>query len=281
MTTRFGSRIDSKKAPVISGQGGGGTTCPPTFVISETPKRADRLVLNPMRFVDSERRADRIVLNPARFTDSISRVDAYRIPTASITPPETLQRNDLAIFTVNLTAVDRSGTPDSDDWGDAWTDSTIGQTGVNHGNESPLQATGLVTGVKRAYVKINLTRYTGLTATGGAHTFVFKARNTNLVLSSTLAIAMQGQAGNPFTESTITQSNQPAVPTAITRSVTVPAGDVLTTFTLTLTNAEMDQLLGKWALIVFTTADLTQLNNITSREGTAGDEMTLTFKATR
>ncbi len=284
MGTRFGSRIHLENPPAISGSGGSCPTCPPTFIMPETVSRGDTIALSPMRLSDTIRRADTIKFNPLKLNETVSRLDAYRIPTMTIKPPETLQRGDLAIFTVGpLTAVSRSGSPDADDWGDAWTDATIGQTGVNHGNVNPLQCGQAAAGiaVQRAYIKINLTRFTGLTAIGGAHTFTFMASHSVALLAETLSFNCQGQAGNPFTESTIVQTNQPATPTAITRSFSVAAG-AAQLFTVTFTDAEMNQLLGKWVLIVFIEGPALTTFSIPSREdATTTNRMTITFKATR
>lgn len=202
--------------------------------------------------------------------DSHARGDAYLLPSIQMVMPESAAHDDNGLFTVGpLYALARSGSPDADDWGDAWTDSTIGNTGVNHGNADPLTVGNTAVVEQRAFMEFNLTRFTGLTGYGNSHTFQFRANSASALLASTLNVAFGANASRPFVESTITQSNQPATPTLFTRSFSVAVDATFPLYTVTMTDAEINQLLGKWALVVFTVAALDAGSLILSRENSA------------
>jgi hypothetical protein len=252
----------------------------PTFIFNEVRKLADTVVL---AFTLAENRTEKdAVALTITATESRAAADRYLIPQVTLLAPEKRTSSDTATFIVGpQSAVSRSGTPDSDTWGDAWTDAALGQTGVNHGNADPLVIQNLTANVRQAFVEVDLTKFTGLTATGNAHTFSFRITNASLALAGTYSFACQGQATRPFVESTITQANEPAIPTAITRALNV-AANTTTTLTVTFTDAEMNQLLAKWVLIVITATDAlgSVTSNITSRENaTVANRMTIMFTA--
>lgn len=268
--------------------GGGGTTVTPpqpppaggpNITFNENLRRQDAIRISLLKLEESRQRSDAIRISNLRLNETLQRGDAHRIPVVSATMTESLRKTDIATFTVGpLTAVTRSGTPDNDMWGDAGTNSALGQTNTNYGNLTPLLIRGDVTETRKAYFKINLTGFSGLTATGNVHTLTYKADNTDLI-AATLRFAAQGQTGNPFTESTMTHNNAPAIPTAITRTQSLPGSSGFTLYTVTFTDAEMNQLLGKWALIVLHVTGILELNvHVLTREATAADRMTLTFK---
>lgn len=252
----------------MTASGGG-----PTFTAPEKIQRADQIIES-VTLYDKIQRADKMI-ESVTLNDKIQRGDAA-LMTASFAAPDKIQRGDLATFTVALSAVSRSGSPDSDQWGDGWTDSSLGQTGVNHGNETPLQFGNVTVGTKLAYLQIDLTKFTGLTATGNSHPLVFNMVN-NDAGSATFQFSAAGQAGKPFTESTLAQSNQPATPTAITRTPTAAVG--ANTITVTLTDAEMQQLLGKWVLIVLgkSFAGTNAWTTPSREDATPANRMKLTF----
>lgn len=174
------------------------------------------------------------------------------------------------------TAQSRSGAPDSDKWGDAWTDAAIGQTGTNHGNESPIIAASIVGAERRAYVKVDLRGFSK-TATGNAHTITCRVMNSSLIAAQTLRLRAGGNGStSPFTESTIAQNNQPAIPTDVDITSGNVAANTTQTLTFTLTDTQMNELLGEWALLLFTSAGLSDMR-IVSREGTAADRIALNF----
>ena len=191
-------------------------------------------------------------------------------------------RRDNAQFTFILRAVARSTSPDADTWGDAWTEATLGQTGVNHGNETPLQVGNLTALTeRRGFMKIDLRGFSALAAAGGSHALVLNiGGNTSGLTAVVMTIAFGGQAASPFTESTLTQSNQPATPTGFTKAVTLPAGAPVQDYSIALSDAEMQQLLGRWALLVMTVPLLTTVT-ISPRSREAAEKPTLTFTARR
>lgn len=261
--------------------GGGTSGSAPTLTTLERVNHSD-LPISKLTNLQSLQHSDLPVtkLTPLQ---SLNHSDSPMIGTLALTPAQSVNHSDLAIFTIGpLYAVSRSSTPDTDDWGDAWTDSTVGQTGVNHGNETPLQFANVAVGAKTAYAEINLTRFSGLTPVGNSHTLTFKVNNTTAAAGNfQFAMgpsALGGGAIRPFTESTITQSNQPAAPTSITRSLMAATG--LQTITVTLTDAELSQVLGKWALIVIGQSFVqTSAWTTPSREdATFTNRMNITFK---
>lgn len=267
--SRFGNSRIYQPAGVISTGGGGGspTSCPPTFIYNETPKRGDAFSGSTVRFTDVERRADQIVFNKLLENEGSSRVDAYRIPTLTVKPAETIYRkNEVGAFSFRYQTRPRSGSPDSDDWGDAFTDATVGSTGTNHGNESPInavQATSITE--RRIYIEANFTRFSGMSANGSS-TFSLFIANSSVLLATNITLFFGAQTSRPFIESTITQSNQPALPSLFSFPQAVTNTD--SRYTFTLSASQVDQLLGKWVLIAIQAANLGVGNNfVVSREG--------------
>ena len=252
----------------------------PTFVIPESVQHPDTIKLSPLRLVESTQRRDQLVLNPAKLTEQQNRSDAFRIPSATVAINDSIKKTDTAIFTASLTAVSPSGTPNADDWGDAWTDATVGQTGTNHGTTSPLSVVGAAVGTKVAWMKANLRRYTGLTAIGGTHTLTFRMTSNEATGTQTYNCNMKSNgAVDPFTESTIAQNNQPAIPNTIVKSFTLAAG-ATATISITLSDSDMNLLLGNWMLLAITGPGAAILGaTVVSREGAAADRATLNFKA--
>lgn len=270
MGTRFGSRIHLENPPNISGSGGSCPPCPPTFIFSETEQRSDAgFFLSPMRLTDLRKQADRVVISNLRLNETRNILDAQRVPLVTLTAAETRRLADVGLFgpfTYRTRA--RSGTPDTDEWGDAWTDGLLANQGVNHGNADPLAIANLTSATEtRGFVEFNFTRFTGLFGSGSAHTFNFRASTATNLASNSLTLNFGAQASRWFTESTITWSNQPATPTLFTKSVTVVGDAAYPTYSVTLSDAELNLLLGKWGLIVFTEPATSALGiSVLSRE---------------
>ncbi len=74
MTTRFGTRIGGDFPVTVSGQGGGGTTCPPTFVFPENQRRSD-VMANRLLLPERLNRSEVIRLNQARMVENQNRKD--------------------------------------------------------------------------------------------------------------------------------------------------------------------------------------------------------------
>lgn len=262
----------------------------PNILWNETVRRADQLKLNPLKLNETVSHADLMKVPSLKLSETVSRVDAYRTPTVTLTPPETLQRGETADFTFTLTALAPSGTPDTDEWGDAWTDNTVGQTGTNHGTTTPLNLSAGLAGVgtKVGWVEANLTRFTGLGATGSSHVVTAYFTNGSAVSAATITLkggpsAIGGGASRPFTESTITQSNQPAAPSSFTLTANLPAGATNQALTFTLGNADLNAIIGKWATLQFTTSSTVTAtpDTMVSREGAAGNRVTFSMKLRR
>lgn len=270
------------------------TPCPPcppcgnTFTHNETIRRGDIVEFLHLNLKDTIQRSDKFIVPSLKLDDTIQRRDDYKLPNISFTGTETLQRSDKATFgPFTLTAIARSGTPDTDDWGDAYTDNTVGSTGTNHGNVSPLSVAGGAAGigVLQGYVEINLTRFTGFTALGSATITAQVSCNSAISGTQTFTLhggpsALGGGATRPFTESTITQANQPATPAAFAPTYVATTTTNFVTATWTLTAAELNTILGKWALLVITSAGGTVATPlfVKSREAaTAAERMTITM----
>lgn len=223
---------------------------------------------------------------PGPFAAGAGSIDEVRISdivrSDSTSSPFTSDANTLALY-----HFEDDWTADGDDWGDGWTNNTVGQTGVNHGNETPLNiAAGVAgVGVELAFVAVNLKRFTGCTAVGGVHTITGVFTNGSLLVASTITLrggpsALGGGATRPFTESTITQANQPAAPTGFVLTANLPAAAVDTLLTFTLNDAQLQTVLGKWATLRFESSGATTTNpdRLVSREGAAANKMGITFK---
>ena len=177
---------------------------------------------------------------------------------------------------------DRTGTPDTDMQGDGWVDSTVGNTGINHGNESPLLVSdeNIIPAVtRRGLLKWDLTRFANLSApTGGTMDFSIWGDTNIAIVAQTVEFEFSQSAASPFTESTLTWANQPAVGgNAVTKSfaallrtnVLVPEYQE---YAISLTAAEYGPYLGKWLMCRVTSATLVAvgLYNVASREHTEG-----------
>jgi hypothetical protein len=70
--------------------------------------------------------------------------------------------------------------------------------------------------------------------------------NGDLLQSVSITFELTRLVARPFTESTVTWNNQPAAGTAIKSQAFTIAANGNTTVTFTLTDAQMDDLLGDW-----------------------------------
>lgn len=266
------------------GSGGGGGTAAPTFTAPEQVQTADKPVLT-LTPTDRANVAEvpAFTLTPL---DAVQLGDALPTLSLTATPPDTVQPTDVLSTSVDFPAVTRSGTPDTDSWGDGWTDALLANQGVNHGNETPLKV-AQVTAIteQRAYMEFDCTRFTGWTATGG--TFVFSDSQDSPALTVVLTVSFGAQAGRPFTESTLAQSNQPAVPTGFTRTFTLAANTgtagTADRQTITLTAGEAQSLIGKWGLVTFQipVGSLMTAYVASREDATAGNRPKLTLNLTR
>jgi hypothetical protein len=148
----------------------------------------------------------------------------------------------------------RSASPDTDPGCDAWVDQA--NAGTNHGNESPLLVSGkstLADDERRALLEFDFTRYANMTAfVGGIHQLTLRVVNTDIVLPVDLTVQLSRLAARPFTESTVTWNNQPAAGTVIKSEVFTLAANSTSSIVMTLTDAQMDDLLGDWGYVRLT-----------------------------
>lgn len=263
------------------GGGGGGGGGAPTFIITEPQRRADQMLLPGLRFAEPQRRADALRLNQLLLRDQQNRADLARIPSINAVLSESQRRADLARFTVNISATSRSGTPDNDMWGDGWVDATIAQTNTNHGNETPLNISAALTGARRAFIKVDLRKFSGLTA-ATAGTVGFRMTNVSGLTDATVGWSVTNSgAGNPFTESTLNNANAPTVNAVASGSLTVQANNNNAAKTFSIPQATLTALLGNWALIVFTGDTLAAVTTPSRENATLANRMSLSFTATR
>lgn len=197
------------------------------------------------------------------------------IPTITVPLPETVRLPDAFTMRAADIRVDRSGAPDADMYSDAWVDGLLANQGVNHGNESPLQVSDqAVPATQRdGFMKWDLRKFGTLTApTGGTLVLEIWAGHATAAGVNGHAIFSNKGASDPFTESTITWTNRPAVGSGvIDRSFVSPfvnAGAPPAQILLSLTAAEYGSYLGNWLMVRFTSDALavTPLN-VVSREG--------------
>lgn len=169
----------------------------------------------------------------------------------------------------------RSGTPDTDPCGDGWVDQVL--PSANHGNENPLITKGkstLADDERRTLMEFDFTRYANMTAfVGGLHRFIFRANNSDLLLTVDLTVQLSTLAARPFTESTVNWTNHPAAGTVVkTETFTLPANSTAF-YTFTLTDTQLGDLLGDWGYIRMTapTAVAPITLNIDGREASAAN----------
>lgn len=231
--------------------------------------------------VDRVGRKSEVIAGPT-LRDSVGR-SVNLSTTLSLVPSERVGRRSKLTMDLVITPPNRSGTPDADDWGDAYTDAALGQRDNNFGAVDQILMQNTL-GEKRSFIEINLTCIAaGFQATGNAHTFtVTLGGNGGGLKAVEVTLAFGASATRPFTESTITQRNQPATPSLFTKTMTVAAGAAVLPCTVTLTDAEMQQLINKWVLIVLTVPALTTSSiNLRTREfATASQRAILTTKVT-
>lgn len=279
-----------------AGTGGGGSSCAP-FVWSDSLARTDQPVFN-LTQIDSLGRSDDLGRMTLTLDESPARTDAFVAGPISALFAEGGARNDVMTVQLVLPAVPRSGTPDSDMWGNCWTDHTVGNTTINHSNFAPagenMQVSNTVANVgeKRAYVKANLTGITGFSrVAGGLHKFEFAGFNGTAsgALAQSVTLDIYASAASPFTESTATDASPPTLGTFVnTFAFTIDPGTGYQAFTITLADTDVAAMLAKWVLFRWTRAPaVTEILSagIAPRESTADSstrkpKLTLTLTPT-
>lgn len=178
----------------------------------------------------------------------------------------------------------RSGTPDADPGGDAWVDKANQAT--NHGNEALLIAGEVVNTERRGLMEFDFTRFTGLTATGGVHSFTLRAAHDVPLGSNDLRVRMSTLASRPFTESTVTwdtpvaDGGGPAEGTLRVNTTIAVANGAAALYTINLTDANINGFLGSWVYVrLLSEAALAATTfTVNSRDdATVGNQPTFSF----
>jgi hypothetical protein len=103
-------------------------------------------------------------------------------------------------------------------------------------------------------MKFDLTQAGGMVVTaGGAHTLKVQASH-NASVAQALTAQVQSSTSDPFTESSLTWSNQADKTIVSTQSVNVAPGACCSTYTMALSDADVSQLAGKWVQVKLTGA---------------------------
>ncbi len=268
------------------GGGGGGTT--PNILWTDPVKYRDAISGSQLLLRDNIKDRDAILSagSSLKFTtDNFRLLDSRQVPSISALYPEPVKYKDRGIGRITELICARSGTPDTDVTGDGWTDGIPLNNGVNHGNESPLPTSGnLLSATSQfPYFKWNLTtpKFIGLAHRAGIGTCQFSFfASQGLAIVQTLNVILWPLATNPFTESTLTFTNQPAVPGTgtITRSFSVLVGAANGRYDINLTAAEFAPFIGNYMVIRMDSSAVAATPiNIVSREGAAAERPRLTF----
>lgn len=272
-------KIFPKKTIVITQVVAGGDA---DVVWTETPKILDKLAPTttlPDSVVTREvHKIDPLKLNTTTRTTSV-RV----VPDISANYSDPLKTTETFIGRIDDLKIARSGTPDSDILGDGWTDGVAIRQGDNHGNESPLPVAGalLLATTQYAWMKWNLTtpKFVGLANKTGGTCRVSIWSSQSLAVAQTLRLNFSVKTTNPFTESTLTWTNQPTLGTnQVTRSISVLVGATNGRYDIDFTAAEFAPFIGNWMLFrMDSDALIASPCNVVSREGTSGERPIISF----
>ncbi len=272
--------------PAVTG-GGGSTpvTDAPDIVWSEPIKYKDSsLVLNPKIAEQLKYRDGHKLINPS-ITDVMKYTSVRRNPTVTVVEPDLMKYKSRGIGRVTELISNRSGTPDADIQGDGWVDGIPLNNGVNHGNESPLPTSGNLLSATSQFpwFKWNLTtpKFVGLAHRSGIGTAQFSFwASQSLAIVQTLNVIFQVYATDPFTESTLNFTNQPAIPGSGTfsRSFSILVGAVNGRYDVNITAAEFAPFIGNWMGIRMDSSAVAATPiNVVSREGTTAERPRLSF----
>lgn len=269
---------------VVQGSGGGGGSTSPNIVWTDPVKYRDAQVVNPKIAEALKVRDAQALVNP-KVGETMRYASVRKNPAVTVVAADTMHYPERGIGKVTELIVARSGGPDADIAGDAWTDGIPLNNGVNHGNESPLPTSGNLLSATSQFpwFEWNLTtpKFVGLAhrAAIGTAQFSFFA-SQGLAVAQTLNVVLWASATKPFTESTLTFTNQPAVPGSgtVTRVFSVLVGAANGRYDINLTAAEFAPFIGNWMVIRMDSAAVAATPiNIVSREGAAAERPRLTF----
>lgn len=271
------------------GSGGGGTAAP-TADWAEDVTSDDSLGRVGLITPEDAVVADALAYLLAKEGEDATADDSLTFPLLAPRYAEDVNANDLTKLALISVRVGRSGTPDTDLMFDAWNDQTAPT--VNHGNSDPLAFRGITTVTPgsdeiRAYIALDLTGFAGCTAVTGLD-LVVRVNNNNALTATNATCTFTYSAAKPFTESTTTWNAPPTIGTAAGSSVqSIAAGGAFATYTFSVTQANLANVLGNWLLCTFTgpsgaTGLLRDSFQISSRDGgTDGNRPAATFTAQR
>lgn len=241
-----------------------------------------------LKFPEALKFRDQMVPGTLKLTtDTLRFTSARVVPAVTASYPEPLKLRDGFIGHIDELKVARTGTPDGDHLGDAWTDGVPLNNGVNHGNETPLPTSGNLLSATTTFPYFKWTlatpRFTGIAhRTGvGVARFSFWAQQ-GLAVVQALNIIFWPLASS-FTESTINFTNQPVPPTVgtggrVDRAINILVGAVNGRYDIDFTAAEFAPFIGNWMLIrMDSAAVLATAINVVSREGAAAERPLLSF----
>lgn len=258
------------RSVVAAVAGGGGAVI---ATKSSTVHMRDAMALSLLE--RSVKLTEKFTLDKLQLADTFKLTDKLNAFTLTVLQPDSFKPGELEQVwaAISNLVVGRSGTPDNDDIGDAWTDGVVANQGVNHGNED-LKVVNLIAGASIGWMKFNFGKWLSTSGTdtfkakaGGTNTLIGSAAATAVATSPVLTFAFTAQAGNPFTESTLTFTNQPAPVADFSLTATIPGSlGVFADFTLTFTPAQIDTLRNKWVVCKITSADAINIVTIRSRD---------------
>lgn len=229
-------------------------------------------------------------INPgsAAFRDGVKTklTDSLGIITATTSQPDTLHLPDTFNGRTAALFFGRSGTPDTDMFGDAWVDGLLANQGVNHGNET-LQIDGSAAGAADhiGFFEVDLTRFTNIAANGTLTVnFIVTIAPTATVPAvapfATMTATFSKFAARPFTESTLTFTNKPADGTSIvTKTTNFSSISLGTTLTFTLTSTEYGPYLSNFMMVRLTSDQLLNTGQVVlgSRDGALANRPFIEF----
>jgi len=174
---------------------------------------------------------------------------------------------------VELIAVEDSGSPDDDSWGDTWTDNAAPTD--THGADTALVATD--TG-QEVLIEVDLTAYAGATATANVHYLQLTATHTAGAEPPDLVAAALVSETRPFVESTVDHESAPGAElfTIDLSGATVVEDGADQVIEVPISRSALQQMLGLWVCFKFGISDGT-LSIVSREDATAADRPMLHF----
>jgi len=242
-----------KKTTVVSGSG-------PTFIIKDYAGATDKIT-QAWTLPESAGAADSAMTWANTRFDNVGASDALTL-TGTPVYQDKVGASDSELLQVDEKAQVSISTPDTAAWGDSYVNRTVAQAGNNFSANNYWEvAAGTAATQEDAYVEIDFTRFAGLSAGVGSSylRFTFTWQAVGLTPSQTLLVDMRSNASRPFVESTITANNHARFASSSPysqRSVAHLMDGTQYSVDVILTSAEINNLVGKWLEVQFSTPDL-------------------------